>query len=267
MFDTARIDHTGDVHVFAIREKGCAVRDVVWAEFHSPAGRLVRRPVSQLLREALEEREPVWKPVQYRGKQAIATWWRPAGAARHAGCATLEALAAARALEFDPEVAAFTAWPVRLSWADGGGAHVPDFFARLADGRARLVVRAPGGTAGEDWPGVLRLLDAAGRQAGWQVRVHTPADTSVAEAENRRRLSRYRHARLADAEAARLLHVAFATPRPLTEGVAATGLPELSALAQAHHLIWKRDLRIDWNLPFVPARSLVWSPAASRAVA
>lgn len=251
--------------MFSRSVKGCAVRDVVWAEFHSPAGRLVRRPVSQVPREALEEREPVWKPVQYRGKRAIATWWRLAETARHAGCATLEDLTAARALEFDPEVATFTAWPVRLSWADGSGAYVPDFFARLADGRARLVVRAPGGPASADWTGTLRLLAAAGRQAGWQVRVHTPADATVVE--NQRRLSRYRHARLADTEAARLLHAAFATPKPLTEGVAASGLPELSALAQAHHLVWKRELRIDWSLPFVPTRSLVWSSTAARAVA
>ncbi|MFJ8536863.1 TnsA-like heteromeric transposase endonuclease subunit [Streptomyces sp. NPDC093591] len=264
MFDTARIDHTGDVYVFAIRE-GCAVRDVVWAEFHSLAGRLVRRPVSQVPREALEEREPVWKPVQYRGKRAIATWWRPADTARHAGCATLEGLAAARALEFDPEVVAFTAWPVRLSWPEGRGAYVPDFFARLSDGRARLVVRTPGGEGRTGWPGTLRLLDAARQQADWQVRVHTPADATVVE--NQRRLSRYRHARLADAEAARLLHAAFAMPRPVTEGVAATGLPELSALAQAYHLIWKRDLLIDWSMPFVAAQSLVSSSMAFQAVA
>lgn len=236
--------------------------DVVWAEFNSSAGRLVRRPLSQVRREELEEREPVWKPVQYRGKQAIATWWRLADTARHAGCATLGALAAARSLDFDPEVATFTAWPLRLSWADGDGAYVPDFFARLSHGQARLVVCPPGGrTGGADWPYTLELLDAAGRQAGWQVRVHTPPDAVTAE--NQRRLSRYRHPRLADHEAARLLHAVFATPRPLTEGVQATGLPALSAMAQAHHLIWKRDLLIDWSVPFVPARSLVWSSKAA----
>lgn len=234
--------------------------DVVWAEFHSLAGRLVRRPVSEAGREELEEREPVWKPVQYRGKRAIATWWRLAGAARHVGCATLEGLAAARSLDFDPEVATFTAWPLRLSWANGPGACVPDFFARLTDGRGRLVVRTPGGRAGADWPETLRLLEAARCQTGWQVRVHTPPDAAVAE--NQRRLSRYRHPRLADADAARLLHAAFATPKSLAQGVAATGLPELLAVAQAHHLIWKRDLLIDWSVPFVPARSLVWSSTA-----
>ncbi|WP_328842838.1 TnsA-like heteromeric transposase endonuclease subunit [Streptomyces sp. NBC_00258] len=234
--------------------------DVVWAEFHSSAGRLVRRPVGQVQHEELEEREPVWKPVQYRGKRAIATWWRPAGAARHAGCATLEGLSAARSLDFDPEVAAFTAWPVQLSWADSHGACVPDFFARLTNGRARLVVRTPGGQAGADWLQTLRLLDAARRQAGWQLQVHTPPDAVTAE--NQRRLSRYRHPRLADADAARLLHAVFATPMSLVQGVADSGLPDLSAVAQAHHLIWKRDLLIDWSVPFVPARSLVWSSTA-----
>lgn len=239
--------------------------DVVWAEFHSPAGRLVRRPVSQVAREALEEREPVWRPVQYRGKRAIATWWRLADAARHAGCATLDALAAARWLDFDPEVATFTAWPLRLSWADGHGSYVPEFFARLSDGQGRLVVCVPGGRAGADWPQTLQLLDAVRRQAGWQVRVHTPADAVAAE--NQRRLSRYRHPRLADEDAAWRIHAVFAVPQCLAQGVAAAGLPRLSAMAQAHHLIWKRELLIDWSVPFVPDRSLVWSSTASKAVA
>ena len=93
----------------------------MWAQVRSRAGRLLERPVGALRGERLEDLEPVWQPQRYQGRQAIATWWRPAGQARHAGCATLGALEAALALEADPEVVTFAAWPVRLGRPDAEG--------------------------------------------------------------------------------------------------------------------------------------------------
>ncbi|GAA2679357.1 TnsA-like heteromeric transposase endonuclease subunit [Streptomyces lunalinharesii] len=236
--------------------------DVVWAQLRSPAGRLLERPVGGLRQERLEEYEPVWLPERYQGRRAIATWWHLTGRARHAGCGTLGALEAALSLEADPEVVTFASWPVRLSWSDGGEGYVPDFFARLASGQARLLVCRPGDDTSQRWVATLKLLEAAGQQAGWQVRVYEGmADPVVAR--NLQRLSRWRHVRLADADTARVLRQVFARPQPLTAGVRASGLPELSSVARAHHLIWTRELLIDWSRPFVPARSLVWSPAGA----
>ncbi|WP_159106620.1 TnsA-like heteromeric transposase endonuclease subunit [Streptomyces rishiriensis] len=232
--------------------------EVVWAQFLSPAGRLLEKPVHQVRQERLEERAEVWRPHRYRGRQAIATWWRPAAQARHAGCVSLGALEAAVGLEFDPQVVSFTGWPVRLAWAGSTQGFVPDFFARLADGRARLVVCRPPERATSGWEETSRLLEAAGEQAGWEVRVH-PGGDDTAAASNRRRLSRYRHARLADTDTARVLHQVFARPRPFADGVKASALPELATVARALHLVWMRELLIDWSTPFVPARSLVWS--------
>ncbi|MFI1126889.1 TnsA-like heteromeric transposase endonuclease subunit [Streptomyces hygroscopicus] len=232
--------------------------DAVWAQVRSSAGRVLERPVSALRRERLEDHEPVWTPERYRGRRAIATWWRVTDQARHAGCATLGALDAAVSLEFDPQVVAFAAWPVRLGWAGSEAGYVPDFFVRLDDGQARLVCR-PGGGISSGWAATLELLEAAGRQAGWQVRVHEGAEDAVL-AQNRQRLSRWRHARLADANTARVLHQVFARPRSFAAGVKASGLPELPTVAKGLHLIWSRGLLIDWTQPFVPARSLVWSP-------
>ncbi|SOD91527.1 hypothetical protein SAMN06272765_7178 [Streptomyces sp. Ag109_G2-15] len=257
MIGIARIDHTGDIRAFAVVE-GVAVAEVVWAQFLSPAGRLLEKPVSQVRQERLEERAEVWRPTRYRGRRAIATWWRSAGQARHAGCASLGALEAALSLEFDPQVVSFAGWPVRLSWAGSTEGYVPDFFARLADGRARLLVCPAGG-----WEETARLLEAADEQAGWEVRVHPGTDDAAAAA-NRRRLARYRHARLADADTARVLHQVFARPRPFADGIRASALPELATVARALHLVWTRELLIDWSAPFVPARSLVWSPQGVR---
>ncbi len=237
--------------------------EVVWAQFLSPAGRLLERPVRQVRQEQLEERGEVWRPTRYRGRRAIATWWRPAGQARHAGCASLGALEAAMSLEFDPQVVAFTGWPVRLAWADSAAGYVPDFFARLAGGRARLLVCRTSEQAAGGWEETSRLLQAAGEQAGWEVRVHPGADDTAAAA-NRQRLARYRHTRLADADTARVLQRVFARPRPFTDGVRASALPELATVARALHLVWTRELLIDWSSPFVPARSLVWSPQGMR---
>ncbi|MFE4956183.1 TnsA-like heteromeric transposase endonuclease subunit [Streptomyces sp. NPDC056653] len=235
--------------------------EVVWAEFNSAAGRLRRQRAGEVCGEALETRKPVWKPVQYRGRRAIATWWRPAGSARHVGCAHLTALQTAQELEFDPQVVSFAAWPVRLMSLDGGTVVVPDFFARLRSGEGCLVVCPPGGGFG-DVPesAEMRLLNAACEQGGWQLRVG-PAPSEVIAA-NRRRLSRYRHSRLADEQASQVLHAVFMRPQVLAEGIAASGLPRLSAMAQAHHLIWTRELLIDWERPFAPLSSPVWSAKA-----
>lgn len=234
--------------------------EVVRAQYRSPAGRLLERPVSQVRQEPLEERDEVWRPMRYQGRRAIATWWRPAEQVRHAGCATLGALEAAVALEFDPQVVSFAGWPVRLAWEGSTQGYVPDFFARLKDGRARLVVCGPSDRATDGWQETSRLLEATGEQAGWEVRVHPGPDDAAVAAQNRQRLSRYRHARLADADTAHLLHQVFAQPRPFADGVRASGLPELTTVARALHLIWMRELLIDWSAPFAPARSLVWSP-------
>ncbi|MGQ4727710.1 TnsA-like heteromeric transposase endonuclease subunit [Streptomyces sp. Ju416(a)] len=233
--------------------------DLVWAQVRSRAGRLVERPVRELRGERLEDHEAVRQPPRYQGRRAIATWWRPADRVRHAGCATLAALEAAVSLEADREVAAFASWPVRLGWAGSGEGYVPDFFVRLADGQGRLLVCRPRGDTSQRWEEASRLLEAAGRQTGWQVRVHEGLADPVA-AQNMQRLSRWRHTRLADAGTARVLHDVFAKPQPLAAGVRASGLPELPTVARAHHLIWTRELLIDWSSPFVPARSLVWTP-------
>ena len=115
---------------------------------------------------------------------------------------------------------------------------------------------------GEGWQmdcGYLAQVTIDHGPAGWQVRVHEgPADAVAAR--NLQRLSRWRHTRLADADTAQVLRQVFARPRPLTTGVRASGLPELPTVARALHLVWTRELLIDWTRPFVPARSLVWSP-------
>ncbi|MEU7082209.1 MULTISPECIES: TnsA-like heteromeric transposase endonuclease subunit [Streptomyces] len=233
------------------------MNDVVWAQFRSCSGRLIERPVQQLRGEKLEECAGVWEPPRYRGRRAITTWWRPADRAGHVGCATLGALEAAISLEFDPQVTAFASWPVRLFRAGSTDGYVPDFFARLRGGQACLLVRRPSGGAasGEAWGRTLKLVAAAGEQAGWQVRVHEGDDMVVTR--NRQRLARYRHERMACLDTARALREVFTGPRPFDDGIQASGLPPLRTAACGLHLIWRGELLIDWNRPFAPGHSLV----------
>ncbi|MFD5748956.1 TnsA-like heteromeric transposase endonuclease subunit [Streptomyces sp. NPDC127033] len=235
------------------------MNDVVWAQFRSCSGRLIERPVQQLREEKLEERAGVWEPPRYRGRRAITTWWRPVDRAGHVGCATLGALEAAISLEFDPQVTAFASWPVRLFRAGSTDGYVPDFFARLRNGQACVLVRRPSGGAasGETWGRTLKLVAAAGAQAGWQVRVHEGDDAVVTR--NRQRLARYRHERMACPDTARVLREVFTRPRSFDGGIQASGLPRLSTAACGLHLIWRGELLIDWNRPFTPGRSLVWT--------
>ncbi|MFD5123623.1 hypothetical protein [Streptomyces sp. NPDC058385] len=236
---------------------GLVASDLVWAQFRSVSGRLLERPVSQLREEPLEKRAGLWQPPRYQGRRAITTWWRPADRAGHAGCTTLGALEMAISLEFDPDVATFASWPVRLFWAGSADGYLPDFFARLRDGRALLVVRRPGGRADSaSWDQTQELVTAAGVQAGWKVRVHTGDEDTVA-VRNRQRLARYRHDRLADADTVSVLREVFAQPCSFDDGVAASGLPPLATVACGLHLIWRGELLIDWRRPFVPGRSLV----------
>ncbi|MFD9749165.1 TnsA-like heteromeric transposase endonuclease subunit [[Kitasatospora] papulosa] len=235
------------------------MNDVVWAQFRSCSGRLIERPVQQLRGEKLEECAGVWEPPRYRGRRAITTWWRPADRAGHVGCATLGALEAAISLEFDPQVTAFASWPVRLFRAGSSDGYVPDFFARLRNGQACVLVRRPSGGAasGEAWGRTLKLVTAAGAQAGWQVRVHEGDETVVTR--NRQRLARYRHERMACPDTARALREVFTGPRPFDNGIQASGLPPLRTAACGLHLIWRGELLIDWSRPFAPGHSLVWT--------
>ncbi|MET9378822.1 hypothetical protein ABZX98_32595 [Streptomyces sp. NPDC002992] len=156
-------------------------------------------------------------------------------------------------------MATFASWPLRLGSPDHGSVVVPDFFARLRSGEGCLVVCPPQTreARGETWLGQMGLLQTAAGQTGWQLRGVSDIDAVVAA--NRRRLSRYRHARWADERATRVLHEVFARPLPFAEGIESSGLPRLEATGRAHHLIWTQELVIDWERPFAPADSLVVS--------
>ncbi len=82
----------------------------------------------------------------YRGQSSFSGWWWSATTGAHVGFESWLERDQLMLLDFDPGVVGICSQPFRLSWRDADGArrrHVPDYFARLADGSGLVVdVRA-----------------------------------------------------------------------------------------------------------------------------
>ncbi len=169
-------------------------------------------------------------------------------------------------LDFDAEVEAVAARPFRLICGahrrERGSrtrtAHVPDFFARLACGRGRVVdvVRSAGSTGRA---GNLPTIDATRevcQAAGWEYVVMTePGEPFLS---NLRWLAGYRRRpldpRLAEyAEA--MIDVCAGAARPIEELATVTGHPIMTKPV-IFHLIWRRVFDVDLNRPLT-RRTLV----------
>jgi hypothetical protein len=118
--------------------------------------------------------------------------------------------------------------------------HVPDFFARLADGTGVVIdVRADDRIEPVDAE-AFAATEAACTAAGWVFR--RVGELAPVFAGNVRWLSRYRHPRCARGEdiTGRALDV-FADPMPLFEGARQIG-DTLRVLPVLFHLLWRRLL-------------------------
>ena len=150
----------------------------------------------------------------------------------------------AMAMDFDPGIEAFAPQPFRLAWVDGSGdrSHVPDFFARRADGTGIVVdCRPPNRIQQRD----RELFDATARvcaAVGWEFRLvggHDPIWLA-----NVRWLAGYRHVRYqVEPSSSRLLEV-FAEPMALADGAALVGDP-VAVFPVLYHLLWTHRLRAD----------------------
>ena len=94
---------------------------------------------------AWEKAVPV-RPFRWsRGLQHFPGWWWAATAGRHVGFESWLQQDRLILMDFDSEVVGIASQPFWLQWHDGREKrrHAPDYFVRLADGRARVVdVRA-----------------------------------------------------------------------------------------------------------------------------
>ncbi|MCX4581410.1 TnsA-like heteromeric transposase endonuclease subunit [Streptomyces sp. NBC_01571] len=154
--------------------------------------------------------------------------------------------------------------PFWLHWDDGRGRrrHAPDYFVRLAAGRARVVdVRAEDDMddrTREAFAATERACEAVGWEFEWAGR---PDPVFMA---NVRWLSRYRRARSGrpEAVAERLLEV-FSEPRGLWEGSGRVG-DRIQVLPVLFHLLWSGKLKADLSGGLLETGSLVWAKGRQR---
>ena len=180
-----------------------------------------------------------------KGQRSFAGWWWLATTGCHVGYESFTERDQVMLLDFDPDVTGVASQPMCLRWRDGSGRqrkHVPDFFARLRDGRGVVVDVRPDDRIPDRDAEVFAVTAGACAAAGWEFRRVGQADRVLAA--NVRWLSRYRHPRCADAAVAESLAGVFAEERMLFAGAAAAG-ERLRVLPVLFHLMWRGDLAAD----------------------
>ncbi|MFJ2791006.1 TnsA-like heteromeric transposase endonuclease subunit [Streptomyces sp. NPDC087290] len=148
-------------------------------------------------------------------------------------------------LDFAPDVVGIASQPFWLHWHEAGERrrHAPDYFVRLADGRARVVDVRAGDRVDERTAEAFAATGRACSAAGWEfAHVGVPDPVFMA---NLRWLARYRHERCGreTETAGRLLEV-FREPRPLQAGAGEAG-DALRVLPVLFHLMWTGALGAD----------------------
>lgn len=148
-------------------------------------------------------------------------------------------------LDFAPEVVGIASQPFWLHWRDGDEKrrHAPDYFVRLADGRARVVDVRAEDQVDERTAEAFVATERACSAVGWEF-VHVGAPDPVFMA-NVRWLARYRHARCCrETDVAERLLEVFWQPGPLRVGAEEAG-DVLRVLPVLFHLLWTGALRAD----------------------
>lgn len=147
-------------------------------------------------------------------------------------------------LDFAPEAVGIASQPFWLHWRDGSKRrHAPDYFVRLADGRARVVDVRAEDDVDERTAEAFAATERACAAVGWEF-VHVGAPDPVFMA-NVRWLARYRHGRCGrETDVAERLLEVFRQPRRLRAGAEEAG-SVLRVLPVLFHLLWTGALRTD----------------------
>lgn len=218
--------------------------DLVWVEYRSADGEVRSGPWSSSWTTAFESALP-WRGFSsYRGQSSFSGWWWSATTGAHVGFESWLERDQLMLLDLDPSVVGIVSQPFRLSWRDGTGArrrHVPDYFARLADGSGLVLdVRADDRIEERD-VAAFEVTRLACEQVGWRFRrVGSVGPTLLG---NVRWLAGYRHprhARIVEVDAAREV---FGTGTPLGEGARRLGDP-VQVLPGLYHWLWCGRLHV-----------------------
>jgi hypothetical protein len=214
----------------------------------SPQGE-ARARLADAANITFEHAPPVRDFPSYRGQRHFPGLYYSTTSARHVGYESWLERDHAMLLDFDPLISTFCSQPFRLMWAQDHRvrSHVPDFFARRADGSGLVVdVRADNRIQARD-ADTFAATKRACAQVGWPYR--RVGEIERARVANLRWLAGYRHPRHGEpAVVAAAAAVAFAVPAPLVAQAAAIGDP-IAVLPTLFHLLWQGVLLADLSRP------------------
>jgi hypothetical protein len=233
-------------------------------EFLGVDGVAQRGPLSQWWWTRFEAVMPVRSFPSYRGQRNFPGWWWSSTMDCHVGYESWLERDHLMLLDFDAQVEAIASQPFCLYWLDGDRVrrHVPDFFARRADGVGVVVdVRADDRIEAADAE-AFAATAAACDAVGWEFRRVGVVDAVLAA--NVRWLSRYRHPRCGRREdlVSALLEV-FTQPTSLFGGAERVG-DRLVVLPVLYHLLWRHVLAADLGGALLGPSSAVWHLAGDR---
>ena len=204
-----------------------------------------------------EHVSPVRSFGSFQGQRSFQGSWWFATTGEHVGFESWVERDAVMLLDFDPDVVAVSSQPFCLRWAGQPGArrHVPDFFARLADGSALVIDVRPDELIGTDDAEVFAATRLACAAVGWGYRRVGVVDAVLAA--NVRWLSGFRHRRCGNALAvSELVRRVAAGPVTVTDLAGCAG-DRLAVLPTLYHLLWRGVLAADLAAAPLSGRTVV----------
>jgi len=189
-----------------------------------------------------DEVDPVRSFPSWKGQTNFPGLWWSSTMGRHVGFESWLERDLAMLLDYRRDVVAFSSQPFWLHWMteDGPRRHVPDFFARCADGSTTVIDVRADDRVDERAAAAFAATQVACGQVGW--RFERVGALPAGFGRNLRWISRYRHCRYLGLDGvADAVVDAFAEARPLFEGAGEVG-DTLAVLPVVYHLLWQQRL-------------------------
>ncbi len=205
----------------------------------------------------LEDCLPVRGFASYKGQRNHVGRWRTGTCRAHFGYESWLERDWLVWLDFDADVVGIAGQPFWLWWTTSEGiarSHAPDFFARCADGGARVLDCRLAERIKPRDAEAFATTRAACELVGWRYEVVGSPDPIVMM--NVRWLSGYRHPRHDVLAVAAALEAAFVAPTTLMAGAELVGDP-IAVLPMLSHLLWRQRLRADLSVPLSPDTAVV----------
>jgi hypothetical protein len=210
----------------------------------------------------LEDCLPVRGFASYKGQRNhVGRWWTATTGAHVGYESWLERDWLVR-LDFDADVVGIASQPFWLWWTTSQGranSHAPDYFARCADGGARVVDCRLAERIKPRDAEAFAATRAACELVAWGYEVVGSPDPIMMM--NVRWLSGYRHPRHDIPDVATALEAVFVAPTTLMAGAESVGDP-IAVLPVLFHLLWRHRLLADLSAPLSPDTTAVWVGAS-----